>query len=302
MNEHSFAETPEERPPFESVSLYREVVEHITDVVCITDHAGMIVHSASRHTKIDAPATANDFYDRIHPEDRHEAQRAFLRVMAYRRAETITLQYKAMNDEWLWMECTGILHIEDGRDFVVVTMKDITQRKHDEDSLRRLAFHDPLTGLPNRRLFEERLYQAIMHAKRSRQIVALFYMDVDDFKLINDRMGHEIGDLFLISFAKRIKNCIREIDTFARMGGDEFTLLLPIVDSAESVEKVARRIMDAVKKGWDVAGTSFSTTASIGIALYPSDGDSAETLMRNVDTALYEVKSQGRNGYKFYTG
>jgi diguanylate cyclase (GGDEF)-like protein len=126
------------------------------------------------------------------------------------------------------------------------------------------------------------------------------YLDIDDFKLINDTMGHEAGDEFLKAFATRIKGCIREVDMVARMGGDEFTVLLPSVDSASNVEKVAKRIFAAISAPWETREHQFSATVSGGIVVYPANGEDAATLLRNVDIALYKVKESGRNNYMFY--
>jgi diguanylate cyclase (GGDEF)-like protein len=126
------------------------------------------------------------------------------------------------------------------------------------------------------------------------------YLDIDHFKQINDRLGHDIGDLFLISFAKRLKRYVREIDTFARLGGDEFAILLPLIDSEEGAEIVAKRMLQAAESGWDIAGNRFDATLSIGISIYPIHGADEETLFRHVDETMYKVKRGGRNGYKFY--
>ncbi|MNH99988.1 Phytochrome-like protein cph2 [compost metagenome] len=163
-----------------------------------------------------------------------------------------------------------------------------------------LAYHDPLTGLPNRRLFKEHLNQALLQAKRKEKQLSLLYLDIDNFKHINDTMGHDIGDQFLQQFANRIRGCLREMDTFARMSGDEFTILLPYFESSDNVELVAQRIFNSLKEPWNVEQYQFTASVSMGIVIYPQDGIDSKSLLKHVDIALYQVKNRGRNGYQFY--
>jgi diguanylate cyclase (GGDEF)-like protein/PAS domain S-box-containing protein len=281
-------------------AIYRTVVGYLVDLLIVADRRGRFIWTEAAKDCFLELRSKEDIYAWIHPEDLPGLKHFFFSMESSCSPIDLTFRFRRSDGEWGWMEAVGIPQSYEKEEFVVISLRDDTAQKQKNEELRRMAFHDPLTGLPNRRLFEEHLSQSIARAKRNGQLMAVFYLDIDNFKLINDGMGHEMGDLFLISFAKRIVGCVREIDTFARLGGDEFTILLPIVDSAESVEKVARRIMDAIKKGWDIAGARFNTTASIGIALYPSDVTDAEMLLRNVDKALYEVKSNGRNGFKFW--
>ncbi|MDB5056035.1 MAG: hypothetical protein JWM44_4085 [Bacilli bacterium] len=285
---------------FDRMAIYRTVVGYLADLLIVADRTGRFIWTEAANRCIPELRSKEELYEWIHPEDLTGLKRFFFSMETSYSPIDLTFRFRRMDGEWGWMEAVGIPQSYEEEEFVVMTLRDVTAQKQKEEELRRMAFHDPLTGLPNRRLFEEHLSQSIARAKRNGYLMAVFYLDIDNFKLINDGMGHEMGDLFLIAFAKRIVGCVREIDTFARLGGDEFTILLPIVDSVGSVEKVARRIMDAIKKGWNIAGARFNTTASIGIALYPSDGTDAEVLLRNVDKALYEVKSNGRNGFKFW--
>ncbi len=163
------------------------------------------------------------------------------------------------------------------------------------------ALHDLLTGLPNRILFNERLLISLANARSNREKLAVMFLDLDRFKKINDTLGHEVGDRLLKAVALRLTDCIRDTDILARWGGDEFTLLLPKISSAECSAETAQRILDALKPPFLLGNDYLHITSSIGIALYPDDGEDAETLIKNADAALYSAKAKGRNNYQFYT-
>ncbi len=178
---------------------------------------------------------------------------------------------------------------------------DITDIKESEDRIRHRAFHDPLTELPNRLLFQDRLLQAIAHAKRSHDQLAIMFMDVDHFKNLNDTLGHHMGDIFLHRLAAQLSQIIRVEDTVSRMGGDEFTILLTQISSEADAASIANKILALFKTPFDLGGHNIHLGASIGIALYPNDGDNTDTLIRNADTAMYHAKERGRNNYQFFT-
>jgi diguanylate cyclase (GGDEF)-like protein/PAS domain S-box-containing protein len=183
----------------------------------------------------------------------------------------------------------------------VWSFRDVTERARAEEKIRYQALHDLLTGLPNRILFNDRLSLALANAHRQQGMLAVMFMDLDRFKTINDTLGHDFGDQLLQSVAKRLIDCLREGDTVARWGGDEFTLLLPQIIDAKEAAKIAQRILEALKPVFNLEGRQLHITHSIGIALYPDDGEDAETLLKNADTALYRAKEQGRNNYQLYT-
>ncbi len=169
-----------------------------------------------------------------------------------------------------------------------------------EAIIRYQAFHDLLTGLPNRRLFNDRLTMALRRAQRNSLNLAVLFLDMDRFKTINDTLGHAVGDLLLQQVAKRFSGCLRQEDTLARWGGDEFTLLLPEVGGPEDVARVAYRLLESLNPVFDLEGTEVYTTGSAGVSMFPEDGRDGETLLRNADAALYRAKKQGRNTYQFY--
>jgi diguanylate cyclase (GGDEF)-like protein len=166
--------------------------------------------------------------------------------------------------------------------------------------IEHLAYHDALTGLPNRPLFIDRLIVSLAQAPRAKQKLAVFFLDLDRFKDVNDSLGHSVGDALLKAVAERIRSCVREGDTVARFGGDEFTLLVPRLEHVEDVGKIAQKILETLKIPFLIADRELFAPASIGISIYPGDGTDAETLVRNADTAMYRAKEQGRDNYQLY--
>jgi len=163
-----------------------------------------------------------------------------------------------------------------------------------------LAYHDAMTGLPNRPLFMDRLIVSVAQASRANQKLAVFFLDLDRFKDINDSLGHSTGDALLKAVAERIRRCVRDGDTVARFGGDEFTLLIPKIENIEDAAKIAQKIIENLKIPFLIAEREMFVTTSIGIAIFPSDGQDPETLVRNADTAMYRAKDQGRDSYQLY--
>ncbi len=166
--------------------------------------------------------------------------------------------------------------------------------------IEHLAYHDALTGLPNRPLFVDRLIVALAQASRADQKLAVFFLDLDRFKDINDSLGHSIGDSLLKVVAERIRRCVRDGDTIARFGGDEFTLLIPHVEQVEDVAKIAQKIIETLKIPFVINDQELFVTTSVGISLFPIDGVDPETLVRNADSAMYRAKEQGRDNYQLY--
>ncbi len=183
----------------------------------------------------------------------------------------------------------------------VFSFRDITERKRAEDTIKHMAYHDSLTDLPNRALFEDRLTVALAQVRRKRRMAAVMFLDLDRFKVVNDTVGHALGDRLLQSVAERLTGLVRDGDTVARVGGDEFTLLLQEVGRAEEVAEVAERVLDALRQPWVLNGHEFRITTSIGIAMFPNDGEDVDSLLSNADTAMYRAKDQGRDNYKLYT-
>jgi len=178
--------------------------------------------------------------------------------------------------------------------------QEISERRALEKQLTHLAFHDSLTGLPNRSLFTDRLSRAIAEAERKKESVVVMFIDLDDFKKVNDSFGHHVGDKVIQGAALRLKKCLRDIDSIARLGGDEFTLLVPHIGDHEDIEVIARRLIESLDDPIVVEGTEFRMSISIGISVYPNDASNEDSLLRNADTAMYFAKHTRGPSYKFY--
>jgi diguanylate cyclase (GGDEF)-like protein len=203
---------------------------------------------------------------------------------------------------WRIVEAVGgLITGSSGAVSLVINCREITQRKQAEETIRHLAYHDSLTGLPNRALLEDRLAIALARAKRSGQTLAVIFLDLDEFKLINDTLGHSIGDELLRGAAERLKVLVRDGDTVARVGGDEFVLLLTDVEGVDDVVEVAERVGRSLKEPYRVARLELTVTSSAGISFFPADGEDATALLRNADTAMYRAKDEGRDNFQLYT-
>jgi len=185
---------------------------------------------------------------------------------------------------------------------LVYVCEDITALKQEQERMERLAFYDVLTGLANRRLFKDRLDVALKQAQRQQQSLALMYLDLDHFKSVNDEYGHEVGDELLKEVALRLQRTLRESDVIARIGGDEFNIILPDIAGYEAVEWVADKVLQAVIEPVVIDDVTLNISASIGLTLYPDDGIDAKQLIKNADVAMYRSKAQGRNCRLCYTG
>ena len=182
----------------------------------------------------------------------------------------------------------------------VVTFRDVTDRKQAEEKIQQMAYHDSLTGLPNRKLFSDRLGIALAQAQRNQKGVALIMLDLDNFKDVNDTLGHDVGDLLLKATAERLSAALRESDTVARFGGDEFALILSDLKGIEDALQVAQKIVDGFRKPFLIDIHQLIVTTSIGIAVYPNDGTDEGILLKNADQAMYQAKQTGRDRYQFY--
>ena len=201
---------------------------------------------------------------------------------------------------WLYFTAAP-LHGADGRPIgAVETLQDISKQKHYEVQLKALARQDPLTGLANRMVLEERINLALSQAARHKRLLALAFLDLDHFKPINDAMGHAVGDALLVELAKRLLTMVRASDTVARIGGDEFVIVLAEPESREAVEGVMQRIIETVRQPFQLDEHCVQVGCSIGIALYPEDSDDHGSLLRDADAAMYRAKTAGRNGYRMH--
>jgi two-component system CheB/CheR fusion protein len=197
------------------------------------------------------------------------------------------------------LSISRVLDEEDNLTYYIAIFNDITHKKRIENEIHQLAFYDPLTGSPNRHLLRDRLDQAISVAHREKNQLCLIFLDLDRFKEVNDTLGHSAGDELLVEVAQRLKSCVRDQDTVCRFGGDEFILLLNDINEQTVIEK-AQTILDSILKKYVIQNEALTLSASIGIAMYPNDGEDYATLLKNADTAMYNAKENGRNAFSFY--
>ncbi len=240
----------------------------------------------------------------VHPDDLKKSdtllQTHFSGEMPYYECE-VRMRHK--DGHWVWVLDRGKVtsRTDDGKPLLMFgTHEDISSRKETEASLLYDLQHDILTKLPNRALLLERLQRGLLNAKRHSSKLAVMFIDLDKFKLINDTLGHDVGDQVLIRVARIIESCLRESDTVSRIGGDEFFVFLPIIESTADVELVAEKIRQTVGENFMLNGEALDVSSSIGIAIYPEHGTDVDTLMKNADTAMYYAKHCGRNNVKLY--
>jgi len=241
---------------------------------------------------------------RIHPNDLPRVK-ADLQAHFEGRTATYANEHRmcCKDGEWRWILDRGkvVRRDADGKPLRMIGMHtDITERKHIEQRIRHMAQHDALTDLPNRALFSDRLQQALAVAKRDQLRLAVLYLDLDKFKPINDSLGHDVGDLLLKEVARRMQACVRESDTVARIGGDEFVVLLRNVEEPGDAIRVAEKIRYALNQPFDIAGRKLNISSSSGIAIYPEHGSNEIELSKNADMAMYTAKESGRDNVKLF--
>lgn len=212
------------------------------------------------------------------------------------------IRLRRPDDTAIWVVVNeSVLGSDTGSPVKEGSLIDVTDRRQGEERSRFQASHDALTGLPNRVLFSDRLSIALLHAKRQRTRLAVMFLDLDLFKKINDGFGHSAGDVALVQVADRLRSCLRGDDTVARLGGDEFLFLVSDVTSESDLASLARKILTLVSEPLTVSGQEIQLTASLGIGIYPDDGEDAERLVTNVDAAMYRAKALGRNTFQFHS-
>ncbi len=290
-----------------SVRLSRQIIDASLDGVIITDADGIIESVNPAFSKLTgySPEEAVGQTPALLKSGRHDV--SFyeelwntLKENGYWQGE---IWNRRKNGEIYpeWLTITQVKDDFGGEHKYAGVFSDISERKESEEQIRALAYYDALTGLPNRRLFQDRLGLALPQMRRHKQKLAVMFIDLDLFKRINDTLGHDVGDGVLCEMAERLKECVREGDTVSRMGGDEFTILQPDIKDAANAVQLATRIITSLRKPFTTGGHELMVTSSIGIALYPNDGETADDLTKNADTAMYRAKDLGRNNYQLYT-
>jgi diguanylate cyclase (GGDEF)-like protein/PAS domain S-box-containing protein len=302
--------------------MYRYLVDSSPDIIYTLNHAGeftFINDRASQLLGYEREELLGKHYSvLVHDEDQERARYAFNeRRVDQRASRNVELRLKCntthggaertFSNTLMTISLNAIgMHVPDNaarkQEFFGTygVARDITDRKRAEETISYQAYHDILTDLPNRVLFKDRLGLAVIQAKRKLSELAVMFIDLDRFKLVNDTLGHVKGDELLKLAAARLKSCLRKGDTLARQGGDEFTIVLPELRDRNDAKLIAEKFLEALQKPFDLDGHVVHISASIGIAVYPSDGESIDELLRHADIAMYQVKALGKNGHSFY--
>jgi len=260
------------------------------------------------------------FLHYVHPDDRDAVQESMRRLLQMREFVGQVVRIRRQDGGLRHAQLQGVRHLDSAGSITRLsgTIQDVTEIKEAEERIRHLAYYDAITGLPNRQFFIERLQQALVHAKRYQRLLGLLSLDLDQFKRINDTLGHSAGNELLLSVSQRLSDAVRAPDTFAhegketifghdmastvaRLGGDEFSLLITELTHYHDAAKVARRMLEELRKPFRVAKQEVFVSVSVGLALYPLDGDDAETLIKNAGAAMHFAKDQGRDNYQFYS-
>lgn len=290
----------------ESEGRFRRLAEHSPDIIFRSGPSGLEYISPaclpiSGFTPEEYYTDPNLSPSRVHPGDQPKLADLDQRLDRGPTRCELRIMHKDGHVVWTEQNLVPVFDESGKRVAVEGIVRDITARKRIEERLAHMATHDTLTGLPNRRLFNDRLNIAMARAHRNQEPLALMLLDLDRFKEVNDTLGHSVGDELLQVVGERLASLVRESDTVARMGGDEFTLILPEVAEAGDAAKVAEKILKGFQKPFVLDGHEFHVTTSIGIALYPDDGEDGDVLMKNADIAMYRAKDKGPGDYQHYS-
>ncbi len=304
----------------ESEKLHRYIVNKSPDIVYILDNDGRFTFINKRIETLLGykvkEVIGKHYTELVHDDDMEKARFKFNERRTGKRASiNIELKLKCKNNDQprnfdnrilpIEINSVGVYNTHDtdsNKKFIGTygIARDITDRIEAEEIIRFQAYHDMLTRLPNRTLLNDRLNQALTHARRNKNNLSVMFLDLDRFKMINDTLGHIVGDHLLQAVAMRLRHCLREGDTLARLGGDEFTLLLPEVNSKKDAELIAKKIIKSLKMPFKIDNHELFISTSIGISHFPEDGESIDSLIKHADIAMYSVKGNGKNGYQFY--
>ncbi|MCL4759316.1 MAG: EAL domain-containing protein [Rhodocyclaceae bacterium] len=291
----------------EALQLYANIFEHSGEAIMVTDHENRIVAVNPAFTQqtgyaLDEIAGRNPrlLASHLTPRETHQAMWANLNTSGYWQGELWDRNKNGVVYP-KWAAISVIRNEQGAPTHYIASFTDISERKAAEARIEHLAHHDSLTGLFNRYNLEIRLSQELLSARREGTHLAVLFIDLDRFKIINDTLGHHVGDLLLVEVARRLQLCVRESDIVARLGGDEFVAVLTGLSDPSDTSPVASKILDTLGQPYDIDTDRLHTSPSIGIAIYPEDGSDTSTLMKNADTAMYHAKEQGRNNLQYFT-
>ncbi|MBV8519150.1 MAG: EAL domain-containing protein [Acidobacteria bacterium] len=289
----------------ESEARYRLMAENSTDLISRTTGRGAFLYASDAVRSLlgyePSELVGRSVFEFVDRDD-HYLIRRFTDTL---QESPRSVSYRAIRKDGtrVWFETTSrAIAGDDGAIAEIVSVsRDVSERRRAEEQIEYQAYHDALTGLPNRLLFRDRLTIALAHAKRKEMPLAVMFLDLDRFKYVNDTLGHSLGDELLRAIASRLRSVLRDGDTIARMGGDEFTILLADLQQPSDAAKIAQKLLEVVAQPVRVEGHELYVTTSIGIALFPNDGDTAETLLKSADSAMYRAKESGRSSYQLCT-
>ncbi|MCX7175541.1 MAG: EAL domain-containing protein [Proteobacteria bacterium] len=301
-----FQDITERKKYEEQLLLAEKVFANSDEAITVTDASGKILSVNQAFTKVTGYGAEEAIGQnpRMLKSDRHGKD--FYREMWLRLNSSGQWQGEIWNrrksgeifPEWL-----SISVVKNSNNVVtnyVAIFADITERKTAQDQIEFLAFHDPLTKLPNRLLGKDRVRQAIAYSDREHAKSAILFLDLDNFKFVNDSLGHSVGDGLLVAVATRLQECVRDMDTLCRLAGDEFLVVLQDVRDSDAISLVCEKILKRLSESFHIDAKELTTSFSIGVAVYPDDGRDTESLLKNADTAMYQAKEAGRNTYRFF--
>ena len=291
-----------------SVATYRTLVEQIPAITYISslDRSQIIfvspqVEQILGYSQADFLANQEIWLQRIHPDDREHIISAVQQSIQDELPFHAEYRMYTSENNFIWVKDAADVVRDQGEDlYVQGVLYDVTERKENEEEMIRLAHYDPLTGLANRALFLDRINHAVAQAKRHQQQFAVMYLDLDGFKAVNDQLGHQAGDELLAEAARRLRATVREVDTVARMGGDEFTIILSDVGSQKHIHDIAKKLVKVISQPYDHIDQAHTVTLSMGIAIYPQDSTNHDELITLADDAMYEAKNRGKNCFCFH--
>jgi diguanylate cyclase (GGDEF)-like protein/PAS domain S-box-containing protein len=288
-----------------SAARFQSLVQNATDIITIVDAEGIVRYASPSHQRVlgldPAAIVGESELARVHPDDRPWLEQVLYELRGTPGADrTFELRVRHRDESWRTLEMTVVNLLADPSVAgIVANARDVTERKVLEEQLAHQAFHDSLTGLPNRALFMDRLTHGLVRANRSADPLVVLYLDLDHFKVVNDSLGHKSGDQLLVAVGQRLAACLRPGDTIARLGGDEFTILLDGADIDQAV-RVAERILDRLSAPIALDGREVVVGASIGIAPKTSPEDRPDDLLRNADIAMYTAKHNGKAHFAIF--
>jgi diguanylate cyclase (GGDEF)-like protein/PAS domain S-box-containing protein len=296
-----------ERELRRSREYHRAVLDNASDLISVLDSEGRILNESPSLTRLlgysEEELVGGSAFDLLHPDDVHPVRQVFAEMLRTPdRTFTAEMRVRHRDGSWRVLEAKGRNLVgSPSVGAIVINSRDVTERRMVEERLLHEALHDPLTGLPNRFMFQERLEHAAVRAQRGDQPFALLFLDLNRFKAVNDSLGHAGGDELLRVVARRVRECVRGADTVARLGGDEFAVLLEGVAEPEGATEVAERIRDSIVAPVQIAGVEVFPAASIGIALSAQSGPDPAAALRGADIAMYQAKARGETAYELFS-